>query len=232
MSRPRLLDLFCGAGGAAMGYHRAGFDVVGIDVRPQSDYPFDFIRDDALKWLNDYPSLYGFDAVHASPPCQAYTHARHMANRGRADHPRLIEPTRLHLQAVGLPYVIENVVGAPLREAVLLCGASFGLTVKRHRLFESNVPIMAPPCACGRHRVKQFASTPRVDGSRPLSAYVNPLASETTHDDFAVALGIDWVSAGGKRPARALHEAIPPAYTEHIGGYLLVEVEARTRAAA
>lgn len=227
---PRLLDLFCCGGGAAMGYHRAGFEVVGVDIRPQPNYPFEFIQDDAMTvlhdvvWFNDR----GFDAIHASPPCQAYTHARHMANRGRDDHPRLIDPTRHLLLRAGVPYVIENVTGAPLIEPTLLCGASFGLTVKRHRLFESNVAMMAPPCACGDYLPRRFASTPRIDGARPLSRYVNPLASETTHEQFAEALGIDWIPKRGKRPAPELHEAIPPAYTEHVGGYLMAALERLT----
>lgn len=225
--RPQLLDLFCGAGGAAMGYARAGFEVGGIDIARQPDYPFEFVQADAMTFPLD-----GFDAIHASPPCQAYTHARHIANRGRNDHPRLIEPVRELLKATGLPYVIENVTGAPLENPVLVCGTSLGLSVKRHRLFECSFPVMAPPCACGGYRPKQFASTPRLDGSRPLSAYVNPLASDTTHDEFAEALGIDWIPARGKRPAPGLHEAIPPAYTEHIGGYLLAEVQRRSEAVA
>jgi DNA (cytosine-5)-methyltransferase 1 len=126
--------------------------------------------------------------------------------------------------------VIENVEGAPL-QGVTVCGVSLGLNVKRHRLFESNVPLMVPPCACGGYRREQFASTPRADGSRPLSRYVNPLASETTHEQFAEAMGIDWVPKRGKRPAPGLHEAIPPAYTELIGAYLMTAVRATEKAA-
>lgn len=221
--KPVLLDLFCCGGGATRGYQRAGFYVIGVDISNQPNYCGDeFIQADALDFLRRY--VWAADAIHASPPCQAYTHARHMANRGREDHPRLIEPVRDALRLLGLPYVIENVEGAPLENPVMICGTAMGLTVKRHRLFESNVPIMVPPCGCGRHREKRFASTPRVDGSRPLSAYVNPLASETTHEEFAAALGIDWIPKRGKRPARELHEAIPPAYTEHIGHYLMAAV--------
>jgi DNA (cytosine-5)-methyltransferase 1 len=227
--RPRLLDAFCGAGGCGRGYQRAGFYVVGVDIAPQPRYAGDeFVHGDALEFIREHG--HEFAAIHASPPCQAYTHARHIANRGRDDHPRLIEPVREVLKATDLPHVIENVTGAPLDNPVLVCGTSLGLNVKRHRLFECSFPVLAPPCACGAYRPKQFASTPRLDGSRPLSAYVNPLASETTHDDFAEALGIDWIPARGKRPAPGLHEAIPPAYTEHIGGYLMAELRARAAA--
>ena len=113
----RLLDLFCGAGGAAMGYHRAGFEVVGIDIAPQPNYPFEFVQADAMEFPLD-----GFDAIHASPPCQAYTAL------ATGKHPRLIEPMRERLASSGVPWVIENVVGAPLRQPVLLCGSMFGLS--------------------------------------------------------------------------------------------------------
>jgi DNA (cytosine-5)-methyltransferase 1 len=227
---PRLLDLFCGAGGAAMGYARAGFEVVGVDIKPQPHYPFEFIEGDALEFLHYWLTEPGphFDAIHASPPCQAYTHAKHIANRGRADHPRLIEPTRELLLAAGVPFVIENVVHAPLVSPLVMCGTAMGLAVKRHRLFESNVLLLAPPCACGMHLPQRFPSTPRVelgfrdeDGPRPLSRYVNPLASGTTHELFSQALGIDWIPKRGHRPAAELHEAVPPVYTERIGKQLI-----------
>jgi DNA (cytosine-5)-methyltransferase 1 len=138
-ARPRLLDLFSGAGGAAVGYHRAGFEVVGVDLHPQPHYPFEFHQADAMT----YP-LDGFDAIHASPPCQAYSVANNI--HGRADHPMLIPSVRERLLATGLPYVIENVPRGPLINPVTLCGLTFGLNVKRHRLFESNVFMLSPPC--------------------------------------------------------------------------------------
>jgi DNA (cytosine-5)-methyltransferase 1 len=144
--------------------------------------------------------------------------------KGRDDNPRLIEPVRELLRGT---YVIENVEGAPLLNPTCICGVGLGLNVKRHRLFETTFSLMAPPCGCGRHRVEQFPSTPREDGSRPLSRYVNPLASETTHEMFAEAMGIDWMPKRGKRPTPELHEAIPPAYTEHIGGYLMTHLKQR-----
>ena len=145
--RPRLLDLFCGAGGAAMGYHRAGFDVVGVDIRPQPRYPFEFHQADALEFLLD-----GFDAIHASPPCQAHTALSVMWNA--REHPNLIPETRRLILEIGLPYVIENVVGArrELDHPVEICGAALGLgtathQLARHRLFECSFPAMVPPCA-------------------------------------------------------------------------------------
>lgn len=216
--RPRLLDLFCCAGGAAVGYHRAGFEVVGVDIEDRPLYPFEFHRADAL----DFP-LDGYDAIHASPPCQAFTHARHLGNRGRTDHPRLIEPMRARLQAAGVPYVIENVERAlpELRDPVLLCGSMFGLQVERHRLFElGRFAVLAPTCQHYAYGEPRYPSTPRANGTRPLSRIVNPMASGVDHTLFADAMGIDWLPARGRRPTLELHEAIPPAYTEYLGGYL------------
>ena len=227
MPRPRLLDLFCGAGGAAVGYHRAGFDVVGVDIKPQSHYPFEFIQDDAVKstLLYERKWVQGFDAIHASPPCQAYTHARHLGNRGRKDHPQLIAATRGLLEATGLPYVIENVEGSPLRNPVLLCGSMFGLSVRRHRLFESNMALLVAPCVHAYEGEPRFPSTPRADGSRPLSAVVNPMSRDVSHQMLADGMGIDWMPASGFRPTNELREAIPPAYTEHIGRFLIEHLQ-------
>ena len=133
----RILDLFCCAGGSAKGYANAGFDVVGVDVEPQPHYPYEFHQSDALSFPFD-----GFDAIHASPPCQGYSVTRAM-HQGK-QHPMLIESTRARLVSSGLPYVIENVPGAPLQNPVTLCGEMFGLRVIRHRLFESNFYIPQP----------------------------------------------------------------------------------------
>jgi DNA (cytosine-5)-methyltransferase 1 len=221
VTRPRLLDLFCGAGGAAVGYHRAGFDVVGVDIKPQPRYPFEFYQADALTF-----DLDGFDAIHASPPCQAYSVANNI--HGRIDHPRLVEPTRERLTASGIPYVIENVPRAPLHNPITLCGLTLGLNVKRHRLFECSFPVMTYPCAghdgdwllvFGQtvlERGKRIGTTPN-GGGIIRRRHVGTDAGRE-------AMGIDWMSRD------ELSEAIPPAYTEHIGRYLLAELEARAAA--
>lgn len=154
MSRPLLLDLFCGAGGAAMGYHRAGFDVIGVDLNPQPRYPFEFHQCDALEWLSYEQNE--FDAIHASPPCQRYTALAKGNNANVDDYPDLIAPTRELLQETGLPYVIENVPSAPLRYPITLCGEMFGLSVIRHRLFESNLPLLMCPHRPHRGRVAGY----------------------------------------------------------------------------
>jgi DNA (cytosine-5)-methyltransferase 1 len=214
-SRPLLLDLFCGAGGAAMGYHRAGFDVVGVDIKPQPHYPFEFHQADAL--VLHLPFVMEFHTVHASPPCQAYSTTRTLHE---AKYPKLIEDVRALLVVAGLPYIIENVVGAPLLNPVKLCGSSFGLPVWRHRLFESNAALMVPPCAhswspepldvtgTGARRLG-----PRLDGAGGNSRKPESL------EQARAALGIDWMT----RPE--LSEAIPPAYTEFIGAQLLEHLE-------
>jgi DNA (cytosine-5)-methyltransferase 1 len=217
--RPRLLDLFCGAGGAAMGYHRAGFEVVGVDIKPQPNYPFEFVCGDALEflqgigWVDDH-----FDAIHASPPCQAHTTLRHRTGNEYAD---LIPATRCALQATGLPYIIENVPGAPLLNPVTLCGTNFALGVDgrrlhRHRLFESNVPIMAMPCWHQGQAVGVYGTG---GGGQMTRGYKARGVAQAR-----IALGIDWMTLA------ELAQAIPPAYTEHIGGYLLAELKARAAA--
>ena len=142
----KLLDLYCGAGGAGYGYRLAGFHVTGIDHRPQPRYAGDiFLQADALEYLTEHGQEY--DCIHASPPCQPYSALKHFARPG---HPALIESTRIALQAIEKPYVIENVVGAPLRWPLMLCGTMFGLStlggaqLRRHRLFESNLLLMSP----------------------------------------------------------------------------------------
>jgi len=202
VTRPILLDLFCGAGGAAMGYHRAGFEVVGVDIKPQPHYPFEFHQADAMTF-----PLGGYDVIHASPPCQAYTWAARRWDVERAD---LVEPTRERLVATGLPYVIENVPGAPLREPALLCGRMFGLSLIRHRLFETNWqlwPLPGHPRHIGLIRAG-LAVTVAGHGGDNAKGNGGRSAKQS-------AMGIDWMTDV------ELNEAIPPAYTEWIGAQLL-----------
>ena len=199
--KPRLLDLFCGAGGAAMGYHRVGFEVVGVDIKPQPHYPFEFHQADALTF-----PLEGFAAYHASPPCQGYSAMQHFI-RCRRDHPDLLAPTRERLQSTGRLYVIENVGGSPLQGHLMLCGTMFGLPIIRHRFFECPWLhlILLPPC---NHK----------------DVY-DPWHKNRNADRFRRAMGIDWMpDAGGGQRAGTVAQAIPPAYTEYIGRYLLEAV--------
>lgn len=176
MDRPRLLDLFCGAGGAGMGYHRAGFDVVGVDIEPQPHYPFEFVQADALTFPLD-----GFDAIHASPPCPHYANVTRWRGR-QTDHPALIGPVREMLRASGLSYVIENVRTRALESPIVLCGSMIGLPIRRHRYFESNValPWFMPSC---QHRSTDLAFEHK--GERA----------------YADAMGCDWMSSKEARQA-------------------------------
>lgn len=201
----RLLDLYCGAGGAARGYADAGFEVVGVDIAPQPNYPFTFFQADALDFLAWGCS--DFDAIHASPPCQAFSLAQRIRNR---DHPDLVAATREALIQTGKPYVIENVVGAPLRDPVLLCGAMFpGLRVYRHRLFEASFPLDVPEdpghywplCKMGRPPIK--------------GEFVHVVGNFSGVQYARDAMGIPWMTRN------ELREAIPPAYTHYIGEQLL-----------
>jgi DNA (cytosine-5)-methyltransferase 1 len=199
---PRLLDLFCGAGGAAMGYHRAGFEVVGVDIAAQPHYPFEFHQADALTFPLD-----GFDAIHASPPCQAYSSATKAWGR-TADHPDLYSATRERLLAQGAPWVIENVIGAPCHHGVVLCGSMFGLGVQRHRSFESS-ELMLLDRSC-RHSGRSLTVT----GHSPYW-WDQGRRTQAASEDIAAAMGIDWMNR------REIVQAIPPAFTTWIGTQLL-----------
>lgn len=213
MSRPRLLDLFCGAGGAAVGYHRAGFDVVGVDIRPQPRFPFEFIQADALDVFGWYESqwVYKFRAIHASPPCQAHSKAQRIRKNS---HPDLIAPTRELLVLTGLPYVIENVKGAPLIDPVLLEGQMFPeLRTHRPRLFETNWPLDVPVLRFSPPRNSKMGRRPKGD------EWIQVVGQSTGSARMARdAMGIDWMTRD------ELSEAIPPAYTQLIGTQLLVHL--------
>lgn len=216
----RLLDLFCCEGGAAKGYAEAGFEVVGVDLEPKyaKRYPYEFINKNALDFIVDYH--HNFDAIHASPPCQAYSITKNGHNK---QHPALIEEVRERLKATGLPYVIENVVGAPLENPKLLCGRMFNLSaidddgtplvMDRHRLFETNWNLIVPEhpkhdkaqvggSYGGARRNKLEAKTIRKGGYVPSKAIQEKL------------LGINWMTQYG------LFQSIPPAYTYYIGKQL------------
>jgi hypothetical protein len=215
--KPRLLDLFCGAGGAAMGYHRAGFEVVGVDIKPQPHYPFEFHQVDALMLMDDlldgWPIggfaagwlLSDFAAIHASPPCKLWTKtgwAYHFDYH--ANHEDLLTPTRERLRRTALPWVIENVPGAPLIGHIKLCGSLFGLNVRRHRWFELSSEPFDLIHACA-HR--KGVATPHGHARR---------AGEGA--TWGPAMGIDWMTPD------EITQAIPPAYTEWIGTQLLQEL--------
>lgn len=227
MSKPRALDLFCGAGGATRGLQLAGFHVTGIDNRPQPRYVGDGFEQMDVSLLR-HGFVGQFDFAWASPPCQAYTGMRRLNTRApKRDHPKLIEPVRELLKRSGVPYVIENVVGAPLEDPLILCGSMFGLLVRRHRLFETNFFIMQPHC---RHDLgdvvpvwgdgrptRQEARKAR----RPIAVYgVHPQSPgdktfnvnrARTLAEGQNAMGIDWMDW------KPLTQAIPPAYGQFIG---------------
>lgn len=235
--RPLLLDLFCGAGGCAMGYHRAGFDVVGVDHKPQPRYLFRFVRADALEYLAEHGREY--EAIHASPPCQGYSRMRHLPWLKGKKYPMLIGATTDALEGLGVPWVIENVEGAArhMRGAIMLCGTMFGLNVYRHRLFLSSVMLWQPPHpkhkqVVGRGRMLNYRargnaegwvslpSKKPLNGLRPTGDHVTVAGHFRNIDIARQAMGIDWM----KRDELA--QAIPPAYTEFIGRQLIGVVEA------
>jgi DNA (cytosine-5)-methyltransferase 1 len=212
--KPRLLDLFCCAGGVAVGYSQAGFEVVGVDIAPQPNFPFEFIQADALNL--DMRFLKSFDVIHASPPCQSYSD---LAKRNGNAHewPRLIEPVREMLIKTGKPYVIENVEGAPMVNPVVLCGTMFkGLRVLRHRLFEANFPIIAPPhgkhprCHTFDKRKSQYGKTNDMIDFVSVNGGGNCTVAAASD-----AMGIDWMTKD------EMNEAIPPAYMKLIGKQLM-----------
>jgi DNA (cytosine-5)-methyltransferase 1 len=208
----KLLDLYCKAGGASKGYQLAGFEVVGVDIKKQKRYPYEFIQADCLELMKDMDFLRSFDVITASPPCQTHSITQHLRNaQGKStDKVDLIPQTREALIASGKPYVIENVPGAPLIEPIQMCGSYFGLKVRRHRRFESNLPIVGSPC---KHK----------EQGKPVGVYGSmkdeiPKGGHTakTIEEAREAMGIDWMIWG------ELVEAIPPIYTQEIGKQLLL----------
>lgn len=215
-TKPRLLDLFCGAGGAAVGYDRVGFDVTGIDNQPQPHYPFTFILADAL----EYARLHGheFDAIHASPPCQHYTRLRHLPWLRNRRYWRSVPPTREALMSSGTPWVIENVADCwDLPDAIVLCGQMFGLPIFRHRRFEASFLLLQPG-----HQKHRGVITP---GRRTMAKRYSKLsigiigepdgARVSGVQPFGAAMGIDWMNRA------ELTQAIPPVFTEFVGQQFL-----------
>ncbi len=207
MPKPRLLDLFCGAGGAAMGYSRAGFDVVGVDINPQPHYPFEIHQADALEYCREHG--HEFDAIHASPPCQAFSECTPETHR--RNHVDLIDPIRQLMLESGKPFVIENVEMARVKliNPIMLCGTMFGLRIWRHRYFElhPDMFVLTNPCAHGDRPILVSGQGNKwVDGIR----LPNPPVSEKR-----VAMEIDWMTGN------EITEAIPPTYTEFIGKQLM-----------
>lgn len=231
MTRPLLVDLFCGAGGAAMGYHRAGFDVIGVDIEPQPNYPFEFERDDALERLDRMIAQswrsggLGPIAIHASPPCQRYSDLAW--RNGNADEwPDLVDAARRRLVATGLPFVIENVEGAPLHNPIVLCGTMFpGLRVIRHRLFETNWHVNTNDLTHPRKHPLVFTHDKRKAHYGKLdqnTSFVQVTGGgNATLANKLDAMGIDWMLSHHE-----VNESIPPAYTEWIGRQLIEHLEA------
>lgn len=215
MSRPRLLDLCCCQGGAARGYADAGFDVVGVDITPQPRYPYTFLLADALEVLRDKAFMASFDAIHASWPCQSYTPLG--ALHPHKVYPDLVAAGRELMAGTGLPWVIENVMTAPLDRArsIVLCGEMFGLRTIRHRRFEPSPGLVLTAPEHPRHTARTATSRRRerwaqgwhVSITGDVGTYVGP-----------EAMGIDWMTGGG------LSEAIPPAYTRHVGAQLMAHI--------
>lgn len=206
-ARPRLLDLCCCQGGASAGYVAAGFDVSGVDIVAQPRYPYTFYQADAIAYVRDYGHTY--DVIVGSPPCQLYSNAWRIQGR---EHPDLIEPMRAAMIESGKPYVIENVVGAPLVDPIELCGTMFGLHTYRHRLFESNLDIKAPPHRAHDERTVKMGRALR-EGD-----FYHAVGNFISVDYVRRDLRLPWMNRDG------LRESIPPAYAEHIGRQLLVMI--------
>lgn len=229
-----LLDICCCQGGASEGYRRAGFTPLGIDIDPQPRYPFPFHQGDAVAALDNLASGKGvlftlpnggglvelFDeqikAKHGSPPCQAWTNCQKIQGN---THPELVEPIRELFQATTQPWVIENVEGAPLVDPVMLCGAMFGLETYRHRLFETNVQLSVPP------HPEHVARTTKMGRAPVPGEYMHIVGNFSGVSRGRSIMDMDWASRDG------LREAIPPAYTEHIGRQVLTHVATQDVAA-
>lgn len=202
----RLLDLYSCAGGAAMGYHRAGFEVVGVDIEPQKNYPFEHHVSDAIEYLLEHG--HEFDAIHASPPCQAYSVASQGERNAGKEYPDLLAPTRDALLEVGKPWIIENVPGAPMRADYVLCGCFFGLRLRRERWFETSWDDPSFELLAHDHGGEVPLS---VVGHGTPTWVREKLGYNPTITEYRAAMGMDWTNRD------ELSQAIPPAYTEYLG---------------
>ncbi len=207
----KLLDLFCGAGGASMGYHRAGFDVTGVDISPQPRYPFTFHQADALEYLKS--NYKKFDVIHASPPCQRYSNITKISG-SQNTHPDLLQPTIDALHATCKPFIVENVPGAPMKNYLMLCGTMFGLKVFRHRHFVTKPSILLSPRSCN-HYGRSCNGGKNGDQRHPNGEFITVTGSVSPIAKAKLAMGIDWMNRA------ELVESIPPAYTEWIGKELI-----------
>ncbi len=217
----KLLDLYCGVGGASVGYANAGFEVFGVDLKHGKRYPFTYLRANVLDILRNESYIDQFDVIHASPPCQTHSITKHLRNAQGNSTSKLdlIPETREALIASGKPYIIENVPGSPLINPIQLCGSSFGLKVRRHRLFESNMPLVGSKCdhkAQGRPIGVYGAMGDKPQGlDKVTGKYVYGGQVATTIDEARDAMGINWAIWS------ELVEAIPPAFTKYLGDQIV-----------
>jgi DNA (cytosine-5)-methyltransferase 1 len=217
----KLLDLFCCAGGASMGYHQAGFEVTGVDIKDQPSYPFKFIKGDVMKIIKDKDFLNSFDVIHASPPCQGYSNATkpdsiYVHYSQGKDTPKLIEPVRNALINTGKYYIIENVAGAKeyLIEPFKLTGYMFNMPIERTRYFECNFPVAELKNITKRGYSKKYAEDNGID-YRDMSV-TGKSRRKGSIDVWRKVMDMPWAGRGWE-----LTEAIPPAYTKYIGEQIL-----------
>ena len=216
MSKPRLLDLGCCAGGCSVGYAEAGFDVTGVDIEPQPNYPYRFIQADMLTF-----PLEGYDAYHCSPHCQRYSLVSLWNKDTRLKYPDQIPAIRARLRATGKPYVIENIARAPLYKSIMLCGEMFGLRTYRHRHFESNILLFQPPHPKHIHKSADATRTPKPGEYWSICGHMGH------KDDAQAAMGINWM-----KTQHEIAQAIPWKYTAWIGAQLIDALRTEREASA